>query len=73
MIIPFNQPCVFGNETAQGSIITLNLKGMIANRKLAKSVTDMSFYKFRRHLRYIIIVELNMWIVLVNMVKLNLT
>jgi putative transposase len=30
----------------------LNVSGMMANRKLAKAIGDMSFYEFRRQLEY---------------------
>jgi putative transposase len=30
----------------------LNMSGMLANRKLANAVQDMSFYEFRRQLDY---------------------
>ena len=33
-------------------IENLNVSGMQANRKLAKAVSDMGFYEFRRQLEY---------------------
>ncbi|RZF26678.1 transposase [Paraburkholderia sp. UYCP14C] len=30
----------------------LNVRGMIANRRLARSIADMSFYEFRRQVKY---------------------
>ena len=30
----------------------LNVKGMLANRKLAKAISELGFYEFRRQLEY---------------------
>ncbi|WP_287522222.1 zinc ribbon domain-containing protein [Okeania sp. SIO2C2] len=37
---------------ARGVGEDLNVSGMIANHRLAKAVTDMGFYEFRRQLEY---------------------
>ena len=34
------------------AIEDLNVRGMLSNRKLARSVADMGFYEFRRQLSY---------------------
>lgn len=37
---------------AQVRIEDLNVRGMIANRKLSKAISDLGFYEFRRQLEY---------------------